>query len=89
MRLAVIGTEVDVTGFALAGSPGVVCDNGDAVAAALEAACADPSVAVVLVSDAAAEAAPVAVRRWQAAAGAPVVLVLPGTKEIPGRGGGA
>jgi vacuolar-type H+-ATPase subunit F/Vma7 len=80
MRLSVIGTAEDVIGFALAGSPGLVCATGVEVAAALDRECRDPEVALVLVSSDSAGLAPDAVQRWRAA-GAPLVIVLPATER--------
>jgi vacuolar-type H+-ATPase subunit F/Vma7 len=83
MRLSVIGTAEDVVGFALAGSPGAVCASGAQVVAALDTECRDPDVALVLISEESADLAPDAVQRRRAAAGAPLLIVLPGL-ERPG-----
>ena len=81
MRLSVIGTFGDVTGFSLAGSPGVVCSDEAGVAAALEAECGDGNVALVLMSEEAAGVAAAAIRKWQATPGAPIILVLPASQR--------
>ena len=81
MRLSVIGTVEDVIGFALAGSPGLLCTTGAMVLAALESECRDPDVALVLVSGEAARLAPDAVQKWSTAAGAPILIVLPGAER--------
>jgi vacuolar-type H+-ATPase subunit F/Vma7 len=86
MRLSVIGTSEDVIGFSLAGWPGVVCSTGEAVAEALRAECGDRSVALVLVSGSVARLAPDEIRRWQAAPGSPVVIVMPGGERREGAG---
>jgi vacuolar-type H+-ATPase subunit F/Vma7 len=79
MRLSVIGTVEDVIGFALAGSPGLLCTTKAMVLAALESECRDPDVALVLVSGEAARLAPDAVQQWTTAPGAPILIVLPGS----------
>jgi vacuolar-type H+-ATPase subunit F/Vma7 len=81
MRVSVIGTEEDVIGFALAGWPGRVCDDEASVAAALQSDCRDPDVALLLVSQAAADLASAAVQRLQATPGAPIVIVLPAGED--------
>ena len=90
MHLTVIGTLEDVTGFALAGASGVICQSEADVTAALQAASQDRTVALVAVSERAASLAPAAVGRWRAASGSPVLIVLPdraASREVGMSGG--
>jgi vacuolar-type H+-ATPase subunit F/Vma7 len=77
MRLAVIGTIVDVTGFALAGADGVVCSSEAEVKAALRTVAADARTAIVLVSPECAAMAPEAVETFRVGHEIPLLIVLP------------
>ena len=76
MRLVVVGDLADVTGFALAGIPGIVCVSEPEARAALDGA-AKQRGGVVVVSAAVAALAPAAVEAARARREGPLVLILP------------
>jgi vacuolar-type H+-ATPase subunit F/Vma7 len=80
MRLFVIGTLVDVTGFALAGIDGVVCTTAGDVKAALEAIAADAAAAVVFVSPTCVSLASDEIEAFRARHEMPMLVVLPGAR---------
>jgi len=77
VKIAVVGSEQDVGGFALAGLPGRVVESGPGVEAALRAAGEEESAGLLLVSAETARAASEVLERIARREGAPVVLALP------------
>lgn len=78
MRFFCIGDERTVRGFRLAGVAGRVASSPDAAEQALREACADASVAVILVTDSVAASVPQAVEAIRQKRPGPVVLSIPG-----------
>ena len=76
MRMVVIGDLADVTGFALAGVPGIVCATAAEVQAAIDGAFRRHD-GVVMVSASVAAAAPAAIDAARARRTGPLILVLP------------
>ncbi|HEY7413264.1 MAG TPA: V-type ATP synthase subunit F [Vicinamibacteria bacterium] len=81
MKAVVLGREVDVRGFALAGVDGLVCEDAGALAGGLRVTAADHEVGLLLLSAEAAALDPAAVTRFRRRPGAPLVLVLPPVGE--------
>jgi vacuolar-type H+-ATPase subunit F/Vma7 len=77
MHVRLIGDAHDVTGFALAGVEGEECHSRADVVRALDAACHDPGVAIVVIAPDLAALADEEVKRMRDAAHLPITIVLP------------
>ena len=78
MIAALLGTEHDVRGFALAGVEGSVCRTATATASAAAALRARTDVALILVSRSVARLAPAEIAALEGVDGPPALVVLPG-----------
>jgi vacuolar-type H+-ATPase subunit F/Vma7 len=78
MTMAVIGSADEVRGFALAGVEAVACGTAAEAAAALDALAQHPRVAVLIVTQAIADALPASIERLQNRVEPPIVIVLDG-----------
>ena len=84
MRLVVVGSAREITGFALAGVETVACEPCDDPATVIsDLARADAAVGVVVVSASAARAAAAVIRTLRRRKGPPVITELPATTEEP------
>ena len=78
MIAALLGTDQDVRGFALAGVEGHACGTPGEVAEAAAALHARPDIGLILVSREVARLAPSEIARLEAVDGPPAVVILPG-----------
>jgi vacuolar-type H+-ATPase subunit F/Vma7 len=77
MRVRLIGDTQDVTGFALAGIDSQACTTRAELVRALDAACHNPAVAIVMVSAAVAALAGDEIQHMRDSAHLPIAIVLP------------
>ncbi|HXW06912.1 MAG TPA: V-type ATP synthase subunit F [Vicinamibacterales bacterium] len=77
LRAVVLGSLLDVTGFALAGVDGVVCATAAEVQSALQELTSDPGAAVILMSPECAAMAGDAVGRFQPRHETQLLVILP------------
>lgn len=82
MRLVIVGSSREITGFALAGVETVVCGPGDD-ANALISSLAEPEagVGLVIVSSSASRAAGAAIHALRRRKGPPVIAELPDIRD--------
>lgn len=78
MIAALLGTEQEVRGFALAGVEGRACGTAGEVAEAAAALHSRSDVALILVSRAVARLAPDQIAKLEGVTGPPALIVLPG-----------
>ena len=83
MEIRLIGDRHDVIGFGLAGVDGVECHSRPEIAAALDAAWHDPSVALVIVSPRAAALGADMIARQRESLRLPITVVLPAVPDEP------
>ena len=83
MEIRVIGDSHDVIGFGLAGVDGIECHTRPEIAAALDAAWHDPSVALVIVSPGAAALGADMIAEQRASVRLPITVVLPAVPDAP------
>lgn len=79
MHVRLIGDAHDVTGFALAGVESEECHTRAEVVDALDAACHDPDVAIVVVSPDMAALADDVISEMRESTHLPITIVLPPT----------
>jgi vacuolar-type H+-ATPase subunit F/Vma7 len=88
MHVRLIGDTQDVTGFSLAGIDSRECRSRAELVRALDDACHDPSVVIVMVSAAVAALADDEIQHLRDSAHLPIAIVLPERSASEGAPGG-